>query len=71
MSCEAIKRRMEVIADGNINSVSSFTFKILCLIMLMAEVDIVNIKIKHYLYFQGGPSATARKIRFTDKERHL
>ena len=64
---------MEVVADGNINSVSSFTFKILCLIMLMAEVDIVNIKIKikHYLYFQGGPSATARKIRFTDKERHL
>ena len=53
---------MEVVADGNINSVSSFTFKILCLIMLMAEVDIVNIKIKHYLYFQGGPSATARKI---------
>ena len=62
MSCEAIKRRMEVIADGNINSVSSFTFKILCLIMLMAEVDIVNIKIKHCFYFQGGPSATARKI---------
>ena len=62
MSCEAIKKRMEVVADGNINSVSSFTFKILCLILLMAEVDIVNIKIKLYLYFQGGPSATAWKI---------